>query len=145
MIDKNDNLALRKLIMDHYTKPQNFGFDNDQTLTIIQLSSSTCSDELVMGIKVIDQKISQLKFEGIGCAISMAAADILANLLINKTEQESLNVIHNFELLLNNDPSYNEELLDKLIAFKNVYKQRNRIICATLLANGVKQFFKGLK
>ena len=69
----------RELILDHYKHPHNYGSMSDPSATG-QAYNTTCGDKLVMQIIVNDKKtISDIRFSGVGCAISLAAASMLTD------------------------------------------------------------------
>ncbi len=78
----------REEILDHYKNPRNFG---DLKEFVIKDSdrNSSCGDSLEMGVKVKNGKISEVKFSGIGCAISLAAASMLTEMLLGKNIAEA--------------------------------------------------------
>jgi len=63
-------------IIDHYKNPRNFGvIDNaDKSEKIENIS---CGDELTLYIKTDGKVITDVKFQGSGCAISIASASML--------------------------------------------------------------------
>lgn len=74
----------REEILDHYKNPRNFGDLADFDLKDSDRNSS-CGDSLEMGVKIKNGKIVDIKFTGVGCAISMASASMLTEMLIGKT------------------------------------------------------------
>lgn len=74
----------REEILDHYKNPRNFGELTDFKLKDSDRNSS-CGDSLEMGVKVKYDKIIDVKFAGIGCAISLASASMLTEMLKGKT------------------------------------------------------------
>ena len=72
-----------EIILDHYHNPHNFGEivspDIDNTV-----SNSSCGDKFRVMINVKNNKISDIKFSGQGCAISMASASILTDFVKGK-------------------------------------------------------------
>ncbi|ATZ18638.1 FeS assembly protein [Williamsoniiplasma somnilux] len=132
---------LRKIIINHYTESKNRGFTNSSNSLKIDLNSPTCSDELTLEIEIENTILRSLKFEGSACVIATAAADMIINKLLNKNKSQALAIITNFEDLikLGKQDAFEN---DSLLAFKNVHKQRNRIMCATLLSDGIKKFLQ---
>ena len=66
----------REIILDHYKHPRNFGklpFAN----AISSAYNATCGDKMSMELLVEHKKITDVRFSGIGCAISFAAASML--------------------------------------------------------------------
>ena len=67
-------------IIDHYKNPENAGKLDVATFTK-HLANTSCGDEITVYMKVKSDIIENIKFEGIGCAISIASADILYSYL----------------------------------------------------------------
>jgi nitrogen fixation NifU-like protein len=76
-----DNLY-RDFILEHYKNPHNAGVLDPHDLHAAD-SNPTCGDELSMTIRLDDghSRISDVAFEGRGCAISQASASILTDSL----------------------------------------------------------------
>ncbi len=73
----------REIILDHYRNPRNKGRLTDPDVTIHD-SNPLCGDEIDMHLKVEEDKIKDIKFEGRGCAISQASASMLTEMVLNK-------------------------------------------------------------
>lgn len=78
----NENLY-REHILDLYKNPINFGKIKDATHTR-QGNSPLCGDEMTVYLKVKDGKIEDVKFDGHGCAISIASASIISDKIKGK-------------------------------------------------------------
>ena len=117
MIDKNDRIQLRQIIMEHYTEPEHKGLEEDKNNSFIKYQDSpTCADEINVQIIYDHQKIEKSNFDGVTCAISGAAIDILCGQIENKTKEEALKLLTNYHaMIVGND--YDETMLDELIAF----------------------------
>lgn len=129
---------LRSLILTHYTKPNHFGNIKTDGAIFLKLNSPTCSDRLNLEALIIDDQIKDLKFNGEACAIAVSAADILTDQVLGKSKTEALKILENYDLLIQNSSAVDQELLADLVAFKNIYKQKGRIICATLFSKGLR-------
>lgn len=87
-------------ILEHYNSPQNFGKISDFSSSSKQ-TNPFCGDDLELFVKLIDNKIVNIGFNGSGCAISIAAASILTeyakgkykNELTNFSEKDMLNLL----------------------------------------------------
>lgn len=67
----------RQRILDHYRDPQNYGTIDDPDVTYEDVNPS-CGDEIQMYAAVDeDDEITDIKFDGQGCAISQASASLL--------------------------------------------------------------------
>jgi nitrogen fixation NifU-like protein len=73
----------REIILDHYRNPRNKGRLTDPDVSIHD-SNPLCGDEIDMHLRVEEDKIKDIKFEGRGCAISQASASMLTEMVSNK-------------------------------------------------------------
>jgi len=78
----------REIILDHYRNPRNKGKLENADVTVHD-SNPLCGDEIDIHIKVDEGVISDVKFEGKGCAISQASASMLTELVMGK----NLNIV----------------------------------------------------
>jgi len=78
----------REIILDHYRNPRNKGKLPGADISTHD-SNPLCGDEIDIHLKVDDGVISDVKFEGKGCAISQASASMLTELVMGK----NLNII----------------------------------------------------
>jgi nitrogen fixation protein NifU and related proteins len=65
----------RDYILDHYKRPRNFGELEPHDLDARE-HNPLCGDEIGVQIRVRDDRIEDLRFQGHGCAISQASASI---------------------------------------------------------------------
>jgi nitrogen fixation NifU-like protein len=73
----------REIILDHYRNPRNKGRLTDPDVSIHD-SNPLCGDEIDIHLKVEEDKIKEIKFEGRGCAISQASVSMLTEMVLNK-------------------------------------------------------------
>jgi len=73
----------REIILDHYRNPRNKGKLENADVTVHD-SNPLCGDEIDIHLKVDGGVISDVKFEGKGCAISQASASMLTELVMGK-------------------------------------------------------------
>ncbi len=76
-------------IIDHYQCPRHRGAMPDADLSHHQLNTS-CGDEIMVYVKLDDDKIAAISFEGQGCAVATASMSILTDALIGKSKTEVL-------------------------------------------------------
>ena len=122
---------LREIIMDHYEHPRNRGLVADDTYKKVNMNSDTCIDNLDIQLKMNGNVIEDIRYDGEACAICTSSTSIMSELLIGKTKEEALQIVDNYMNMIY-EKDYDEDLLEEAIAFKNTYKQANRIKCATL-------------
>ncbi len=78
----------REQILEHYKRPQNFGAVEDPDLEF-EDNNPFCGDEQHMTFRLDeDGKVTEVKFEGKGCAISTAATSMLTDELVGLTRDE---------------------------------------------------------
>jgi nitrogen fixation NifU-like protein len=73
----------REIILDYYRNPRNYGKIENPDISKKD-SNPLCGDELEMYINLKDNKVSDVKFTGKGCAISQASASMLTELIMGK-------------------------------------------------------------
>ena len=78
-------------ILEHYKNPDNYGVIDDCTHEHFSKNIS-CGDEVTVYLKVSDNKLSDLKFEARGCAISVAALSMLSDEIIGMSVEDVLQV-----------------------------------------------------
>ncbi len=74
----------RQIIIDLFQHPHHFGVLKKPSVTN-QEFNSFCGDKLRMDLKIHNDKIIDVKFSGSGCAISIACASILTDMIYDKT------------------------------------------------------------
>ena len=135
----SDNPSLiREIVMDHYEYPRNKKLKNDEKYVKVNLDSESCIDNIDLEVLVENNVIKDICFDGVACTISTASTSIMSELLKDKSVEEANLIIENYlNMLYGRD--YDEELLGEAAAFVNTSKQANRIKCATLSWNGLKE------
>lgn len=74
----------KEIILDYYKNPRNRGtLDSPQSTS--RDSNPLCGDVVEMQLKFSDGKVSEIKFNGDGCAISQASASMLTEIVMGKT------------------------------------------------------------
>jgi nitrogen fixation protein NifU and related proteins len=82
----------RDIILDHYKHPRNFGTIKKPDKTA-ESYNATCGDRIRFDVIFDDtNKVKEVRFSGVGCAISQATASMLTEELIGKTTEEILNL-----------------------------------------------------
>ena len=73
----------REHILDHYQNPRNYGRLTSPSATADE-SNPVCGDQVHIELSIRDGVVDGMRFEGGGCAISMAAASILSERIRGK-------------------------------------------------------------
>jgi nitrogen fixation NifU-like protein len=77
-------------VKDHFMHPRNV-WENDsfQADGFGQVGSLACGDQMRVGIKVVDDKISELKWQTYGCASAIASTSMMSEIVIGMTLEEA--------------------------------------------------------
>ena len=95
-----DEQLYREQILEHYKHPQNFGRLDEFDLEF-EDSNPFCGDEQHVWIRLDDEgRVTEVGFEGKGCAISTAATSLLTEELGGMTREELLSLPKEFVLEL---------------------------------------------
>ena len=80
----------RDMILDYYRHPRNYGSIDDAEIKVHE-SNTLCGDDIELYIKLNrDREVEDIKFRGKGCAISIASASLMTELLKGKNLDELL-------------------------------------------------------
>ena len=144
MLSLNDPMIKREIIMDHYENPRNKGLVDDPRYLKVNMNSESCIDDIDIQILVENNIIKDFRFDGVGCTIATSSTSILSELVIDKSIEHAYEIIKNYNDMIK-ELSYDEELLQEAVVFKDVSKQANRIKCATIGFNGLLELLESLK
>lgn len=134
-----DKELRRSIILDNYQNTNNrCRHDKDNSYIKTNTRSKTCIDNLDLYIKIKDNKIEDISFDGEACVISTSTTNIMGNILKGKTINEALEIIKNYNNMIN-EKEYNSNILEELNAYDDISKQPSRIKCATLSWDGLYQ------
>lgn len=93
----------------------------------------SCGDDIVLNLKIENGVIVDGAFEGDGCAISQASADIMLDLVIGRTEEEALRLSDIFRRMIQGTARDEEiEELEEAGALRDVSHMPARVKCAVL-------------
>ena len=137
-----DEFLKREIILDNYQNPKHFGNPNSNDYIKVNMNSKSCIDEVNIYLKLKDNIIEDIMFDGEACAICTSSASIMTNLLLGKTKEEALNIINNFNNMIE-EKEYDKDVLEEALVYDTIYKQPNRIKCATLSWIGAKNAITG--
>ena len=143
----------QEIILDHGKNPRNLGkFENFNKDA--KGHNPLCGDKVHLFLKLDENKtINDISFEGEGCAISMASASILTDLMKGKKEKEVKEIISKFlDMIKEKDdiitPLIDEDEKLKLMSLGGVKNYPMRVKCATLslhaLSSALENFQKDI-
>lgn len=129
----------RAIIIDNYEHPFNKGLIGDESYTMVIADNESCIDNFKIEIKIENNIIVDMHFDGEGCAISTAATSIMLKLFVGKSINEALNIINEYENMID-EKEYDESILGEAIAYSDTYKQPSRKKCALLSYKIIKKY-----
>lgn len=123
----------QEVILDHRKRPRNFRSMESADFQA-EGYNPLCGDQVTVFLKVRDSVIEDVSFQGEGCAISIASASLMTEILKGKTLQEAGNLFSKFHNLMIDEATEGEERLSlgKLEVLAGVREFPMRVKCATL-------------
>jgi nitrogen fixation protein NifU and related proteins len=127
-----DNLY-QEIILDHYKKPRGRGLREPYDVQVHHVNP-TCGDEVDLRVHLVDGKVADLSYEGMGCSISQASASVLFELMVGRTVQDALSRVDAFTAMIagRGEVEGDEAVLEDGVAFAGVAKYPARVKCALL-------------
>jgi nitrogen fixation NifU-like protein len=125
------NELYRDVILDHNRQPRNFG-GLEPADASVEGFNPMCGDRLTVRLNLAGDKISDIRFEGQGCAISTASASLMTEAVKGKTRAEALQLFDRVHQLLTDDAAPPADELGKLAALSGVREYPARVKCASL-------------
>jgi nitrogen fixation NifU-like protein len=127
----------QEIILDHGKNPRNLrkteNFNKDA-----KGNNPLCGDNVHVYLKLNEnKKVEDISFEGSGCAISMASASIMTDLVRGKEEKEVKEIVEDFLGMIKENPDLKSDKLKddektKLMCLSGVKQYPMRVKCATL-------------
>jgi nitrogen fixation protein NifU and related proteins len=117
------------VILDHNKRPRNRG-KLPTANRVATGDNPTCGDQCTVYLRLDAGKISEISFEGSGCAISQASASLMTTQLKGKTPAEAEATFQQFQDIVKSGNA--PEDFNELAAFAGVHAYPARIKCATL-------------
>jgi nitrogen fixation protein NifU and related proteins len=127
----------QEIILEHGKNPRNLrktdNFNKDA-----KGNNPLCGDNVHIYLKLDEKKkVEDISFEGSGCAISMASASIMTDLIKGKEELEVKEIVNDFLGMIRENPvlkskNLKEDEKTKLMCLSGVKQYPMRVKCATL-------------
>lgn len=119
-----------EVILDHNRNPRNYPKTPDGANCHARGYNPLCGDEFTIHLKVEDDVIVDVGFEGAGCAISTASASMMTEVLKGKSLDEAEQLFRDMHNLLTEEGEPGE--VGKLRVLGGVREYPMRVKCATL-------------
>jgi nitrogen fixation NifU-like protein len=131
----------REVILDHNRSPRNFGEIEDAD-RIVNGVNPLCGDKLTLYLKLDGDRIEDARFEGTGCAISIASSSLMTERIKGASVDDTLELFQEVHDMLigASEPA---ESMEKLAALAGVREFPSRVKCASLAWHALKSALTG--
>lgn len=121
----------QEVIFDHNRQPRNYGA-LDAATQVAHGHNPLCGDQLTLYLIVKDGVVSEVRFQGQGCAISTASASLMTEAIKGKPLAEIEAMFEAFHAMLTEAEPTPHTGMGKLEVFEGVREYPARVKCATL-------------
>lgn len=133
----------QQVIVDHSKRPRNFRVLENADRKV-EGYNPLCGDKITIYVKLENNVVKDISFEGSGCAISTASASLLTESLKGKTLADAEALFESFHNLVTGlEPAHEAPGLGKLEVFSGVCDYPTRVKCATLAWHTVHAALRG--
>lgn len=134
----------QELILDRNRKPRNFGPLPDANRSAKGVNP-LCGDKITIYLQLDDDRVKDIRFEGTGCAISIASASVMTESLKGQSTSDAMNLFERFHQMVaaNGDAAGGALDMGKLAAFAGVRDYPARVKCATLAWHALRAALEG--
>lgn len=132
----------QQVILEHNKKPRNFGKLQPCSHHAHGLNP-LCGDDIEVTLNIEDGHVTDIKFQGSGCAISQASSSLMTVNVKGKTVEEAETMANHFRQMIRGEPSADPNVLGKLTLFQGVKDLPSRVKCAVLPWATLQSAFKG--
>ncbi len=123
----------QEILLEHNSKPRNYRRLDDATV-FAEGYNPLCGDQYTIYLKLEDGVVSDIGFQGAGCAISKASASMLTQRVKGMTLEEAEALFHQFHRMLTEPGAeLDYDLLEDLEMLAGVAEYPTRIKCAILV------------
>ena len=133
----------QEILLEHNSKPRNFRKVEDASTTADGYNP-LCGDQITLYLKVVDDKVEDVGFQGVGCAISRASASMMTQSIKGRSLEEAQGIFDAFHSMIthpNEEPDY--DILGDLETLAGVNEYPTRIKCAILAWHTMRSALSG--
>jgi nitrogen fixation NifU-like protein len=122
----------QQVILDHSKRPRNFGMLEGPAIHV-DGDNPSCGDEIHLHVRFGPEgEVEDIRFTGVGCAISQASASLMTLKLKGKSKRESLEMLAAFTNIVTTNELDAPKMLGDLRLLAGVRKFPQRVKCAML-------------
>ncbi|MGB9702698.1 MAG: Fe-S cluster assembly sulfur transfer protein SufU [Candidatus Kapaibacteriota bacterium] len=129
MSELND--LYQDIILEHNKNPRNWGTIDNPSATS-EGFNPLCGDHINLFLKLENGRITDVKFQSNGCAISKSSASIMTTLIKGKTIEEAQEIYNEFHEIITKGCAEHEPTNENLEIFCGVKDYPSRVKCASL-------------
>ena len=121
-----------EILTEHNMRPE-FKHDLPDADIVLEGVNPSCGDDIFLKLKLEGDTIADAAFEGDGCAISQASADIMLSMIVGKKKDEALRMGKTFMKMIKGAASEEEiDSLEEASALRDIAHMPARVKCAVL-------------
>ena len=121
----------QEIILEHNRSPRNSGVLDDATGEA-HGNNPLCGDRVTVHVRVEEGSVADVRFDARGCAISIASASMMTEVVKGKTVADASDASARFVARLTSKDAIDGDGLGELAALSGVRKFPARVKCATL-------------
>ncbi len=133
----------QEILLEHNSKPRNFRKVADASRTA-EGYNPLCGDQITLYLKLVDNVVEDVGFQGVGCAISRASASMMTQSIKGRSLDEAnviFNAFHDMLTRPQSEPDY--DTLGDLETLAGVNEYPTRIKCAILPWHAMRSALSG--
>jgi nitrogen fixation NifU-like protein len=119
------------IVLEHKRAPRNFGPLPGATHRA-EGTNPQCGDQISVALKIVQDRIADVRFEGQGCAICIASTSMMTEAIKGAPTDAALQLQERFRGVLTGTEEPDAAYLGKLISLAGVARYPSRIKCALL-------------
>ncbi|MBX7119568.1 MAG: SUF system NifU family Fe-S cluster assembly protein [Gemmatimonadaceae bacterium] len=134
----------QEIILDHYRRPRNFR-ELPNASCSADGRNPNCGDALTVWLRFDGDRVAEVTFQGVGCAISKASASLMTQAVKGRTRAEAAEIFDTVHRLVtgNDVDADTTKALGQLRALGGVSKFPMRVKCASLAWHALKSAMEG--
>ncbi|HEL2575349.1 Fe-S cluster assembly sulfur transfer protein SufU [Streptococcus sp. A34] len=125
------------VVSEHSKSPRHHG--SLSGVEKLELHNPTCGDVIELSVKIEDNVITDIAFDGVGCTISTASASMMTEAVLGKSLDQAQELAEVFSQMVQGQQDDKQKELGDAALLAGVAKFPQRIKCATLSWNALKK------
>ena len=125
------------VVSEHSKSPRHHG--SLSGVEKLELHNPTCGDVIELSVKIEDNVITDIAFDGVGCTISTASASMMTEAVLGKSLDQAQELAEVFSQMVQGQQNDKQKELGDAALLAGVAKFPQRIKCATLSWNALKK------